>query len=348
MVDTGFSTMFHTEAAVVTNSLPNSEPANLGETNSLNPTPISSITSAYGPQPSGSILGSTALLPSRPNRRLLTEPSGSQHASPMQSSLPVGLIHNPDASEDSTMPGLLPPSPSSTPQSESDDTFTQPIDQPMDERASATAHIQNNPSTALATSGLDRVREMFQAHGAPGLQPVTPPQDRTSNRNTSSGSYIPAVPPLAFDSAADAGQPCVAVFASIGGSPILLEPALGITSCPSLRQLQEAFQTLSSPLARLMQSKQIQHYCMDGWRVGISNEPREVGPSGLPWCSALAGFREQGLMRDVFERPLSPAFVSEQLVALLNRVGVPSDREVYVIYIYPEVSPSEMYEIISI
>jgi hypothetical protein len=129
-------------------------------------------------------------------------------------------------------------------------------------------------------------------------------------------------------------NPPIAVFAGLMGKALQLERQVFIHSCPQVQELLHLLKTFTSPLGRILE-RTLQHD-PSTLRIACSNEPRESMSDSL-WCSALSGFQELGLLSEAMEKRLTPARCTGPLGDLVVRLGVPVERDFYILYIYAEV-----------
>jgi hypothetical protein len=216
--------------------------------------------------------------------------------------------------------------------------------------------LQNLPSSETAAfrdsqpppirppTGLAAVRQLAgrpRPHEA--LVPVTPrPTQHVSNHQSipqiqyciPEQHHALASQNTGHSAGATLQNPPIAVFAGLMGKSLQLERQVFIHSCPEVRELLYLLKTFPSPLGRILE-RTLQHD-PSTLRIACSNEPRDSMSDSL-WCSALSGFQELGLLSEAMEKRLTPARCTGTLGDLVVRLGVPVERDFYILYIYAEV-----------
>ena len=196
------------------------------------------------------------------------------------------------------------------------------------------------PPPIWPPTGLAAIRQLAgrpRPHGA--LVPVTPrPTQHVSNRHSrphiSEQQHILASQNTSHGAGATLQNPPIAVFAGLMGKPLQLERQVFIHSCPQVQELLRLLKTFPSPLGRILE-RTLQHD-PSTLRIACSNEPRDSMSDSL-WCSALSGFQELGLLSEAMEKQLTPARCTGTLGDLVVGLGVPVERDFYILYIYAEV-----------
>jgi hypothetical protein len=177
--------------------------------------------------------------------------------------------------------------------------------------------------------GLAALRNFSRRGHGPALVPVVSSPEEAI-RHQATPHTLPQIQGLTNMPSHNMAPPPVSVFAGIVGKPAYLERVVLIHSFPQVRELLDVLQALPGRILRRTLNSDPKSL-----RVAQSNEPQEMLTDSL-WSSALTGFEELGLLSDSWMVQMSPSVRNAQIDDQMVRLGIPPDRELYVLYIYPE------------